>query len=46
MPATAGATVSTARFQADVRKLGREIPHLSAAFLLKFLEDLRVLRLV
>ena len=50
MPASAGATVSTARFQADVRKhaIGAEkdIPHLSAAFIRKYLDDLRVLKLV
>jgi fatty acid CoA ligase FadD9 len=50
MPATAGATVSTVRFQADVRKHGigatKDIPHLSADFIRKYLDDLRVLKLV
>ena len=46
MPGSKGATVSTARFEADVRRHGQEIPHLCAAFVRKYLEDLRVLRLV
>jgi fatty acid CoA ligase FadD9 len=46
MPASAGAAVSTTRFEADVRKHAREIPHLSAEFIRKYLEDLRVLRLL
>jgi fatty acid CoA ligase FadD9 len=49
MPAHAGATVSAERFRADVRKHGvgvdRDIPHLSKAFILKYLEDLRLLGL-
>ena len=46
MPVSAGATVSTTRFEGDVRKHVREIPHLSAEFIRKYLEDLRVLRLL
>ena len=46
MRASAGATVSTARFENDVREQGKDIPHLSAAFIRKYLNDLRVLRLV
>ena len=50
MPATAGAQVSAARFQADVRQYGvgteKDIPHLSAPFIRKYLDDLRLLRLV
>jgi len=50
MPARAGATVSAVRFQGDVRKYGagadKEIPHLSAAFIRKYLDDLRVLQLI
>ncbi len=46
MPASAGALASAVRFESDVRRHGKEIPHLSAAFIRKYLEDLRVLRLV
>lgn len=50
MPPRAGAHLSALRFQADVRKHGvgvdKDIPHLSAGFIRKYLDDLRVLRLV
>jgi fatty acid CoA ligase FadD9 len=50
MPATAGTMVSTLRFQAGVRKHGigadQDIPHLSATFIRKFLDDLRVQKLI
>ena len=50
MPASAGASVSAVHFQSDVRKhaIGAEqdIPHLSPAFIRKYLDDLRVLKLV
>lgn len=46
MPATAGATVSTQRFEADLRNHSQNIPHLSAAFIDKYLADLRVLQLI
>ncbi len=46
MPATAGATVSTQRFEADLRSHSQNIPHLSAAFIDKYLADLRVLQLI
>ena len=46
MPAGAGALASAVRFESDVRKHGKEIPHLCAAFIRKYLDDLRVLRLV
>jgi fatty acid CoA ligase FadD9 len=42
----AGALASAVRFETDVRKSGTTIPHLSAAFIRKFLNDLRVLQLV
>ena len=50
MPPHAGALASAERFRADVRAHGiggdRDIPHLSAAFIRKYLGDLRVLGLV
>jgi fatty acid CoA ligase FadD9 len=50
MPATAGASVSAVRFRADVRAQGigvdKDIPHLSARFIRKYLDDLRYLRLI
>ena len=50
MPRTAGAWVSAARFQEDVRKyaVGSEgdIPHLSAALISKYLADFKLLGLV
>ena len=50
MPPSAGAHVSAVHFQADVRKHGvgtdKDIPHLSAPFVRKYLEDLRVLKLI
>ena len=49
MAPAAGATVPAVRFQSDVRKYGvgteRDIPHLSATFIRKYLDDLRVQRL-
>jgi fatty acid CoA ligase FadD9 len=50
MPASAGASVSAVRFCADVRAQGvgadQDIPHLSAGFIRKYLEDLRHLQLI
>jgi fatty acid CoA ligase FadD9 len=46
MPASAGAMASAVQFETDVCKHGKEIPHLSAAFIRKYLDDLRVLKLV
>lgn len=46
MPATAGSVVSAARFAAEVRAHGMDIPHLSAPFIRKYLDDLRVVGLV
>jgi fatty acid CoA ligase FadD9 len=46
MPGSAGALAPATRFESDVRKHGKEIPHLSAAFIRKYLNDLRVLKLV
>ena len=50
MPRHAGAGVSAARFQADVRRHGigpdKDIPHLSAEFIRKYLDDLGHLGLV
>jgi len=46
LPANAGALASAVRFESDVRKHGKEIPHLSAAFIRKYLNDLRLLNLV
>ena len=50
MPPTAGAMASAVRFRADVHRHGiggeRDIPHLSAAFIRKYLDDLRVLGLI
>jgi len=50
MPAAAGASVSASRFRADVRTLGvgadKDIPRLSVAFICKYLDDLRLLRLI
>jgi fatty acid CoA ligase FadD9 len=46
MPASAGALAPSVRFERDVRKHGKEIPHLSATFIRKYLNDLRVLGLV
>jgi len=50
MPAAAGAHVSATRFREDVRKHGvgadKDIPHLSEAFIRKYLEDLRVVGLL
>ena len=50
MPRTAGAWVSAARFREDVRKHGvgsdKDIPHLSAGFIGKYLNDLTHLGLV
>ena len=50
MPASAGASVSALRFRADVCAHGvgtyKDIPHLSAGFIRKFLGDLRHLQLI
>jgi fatty acid CoA ligase FadD9 len=50
MPASAGASVSAVRFRADVCAHGvgtyKDIPHLSAGFIRKFLHDLRHLQLI
>jgi fatty acid CoA ligase FadD9 len=46
MPASAGALAPATRFESDVRGHGREIPHLSAAFIRKYLGDLRVVGLM
>jgi fatty acid CoA ligase FadD9 len=46
MSASSGALASATRFEDGIRNLGKEIPHLSAAFIRKYLNDLRVLRLV
>lgn len=50
MPAMAGAHPSARRFREDVRKYevgaAKDIPHLSAPFILKYLEDLRVVKLI
>jgi len=41
-----GVTVPSARFRADLRVHAIEIPHLSAAFVRKYLEDLRIVGLI
>ena len=45
-----GAPVPSARFRADVKKHGigpdKDIPHLSAPFIRKYLDDLRILELI
>lgn len=50
MPATPGAHASAVRFRADVQKYGvgpeRDIPHLSKSFILKYIEDLKLLKLI
>jgi fatty acid CoA ligase FadD9 len=46
MTPAAGALAPAVHFKGDVRKHGKEIPHLSAAFIRKYLEDLRVVGLV
>jgi len=50
MPASAGTVVSAARFRADMRTrstdAGSDIPHLSATFICKCLDDLRHLKLI
>ncbi len=50
MPASAGAHASSVRFHADVRKYevgaDKDIPHLSAPFIRKYLADLKHLKLV
>ena len=50
MPSGTGANVPAQRFRADVRKhaigADKDIPHLSAAFIRKYLDDLRVVRLI
>jgi len=50
MPPEAGAHVSAQRFRAEVRRLGvgpdGDIPHLSAAFIGKVLDDLRAVGLI
>jgi fatty acid CoA ligase FadD9 len=48
--AVPGASVSSSRFRADVRNYGvgadRDIPHLSASFIRKCLDDLRLQKLL
>jgi len=50
MPAQSGAAVSATHFRADVRRYEvgpeKDIPHLSRQFILKYLEDLRRLKLL
>jgi len=46
MPGSSGALASAVRFASDVRKHGREIPHLSPAFVRKYLDDLHAVGLV
>ena len=45
-PASAGALASAVRFESELRKQGKEIPHLSPAFIRKYLDDLHILGLV
>ena len=50
MPASPGAHASAIRFRAAVQKHGigkdRDIPHLSKPFILKYLDDLKLLRMI